>query len=298
MASVRALSPLHSHTERFARGDGVELALERWGDADAPPVIFAHGFGQTRAAWTSSAARLADAGFQAVAVDGRGHGESGRNPASSRYEMAQFIDDLAALTRTFEQPPILVGASMGGLLGLAVQGTQRLFAALVLVDITPRWEHAGVERILDFMGAHPDGFASLEQAAQAIATYLPHRPRKSPAALAGLLRRGSNGRWHWHWDPRLLDEIGRDGLRYQADLAAAASRVDVPTLLISGGRSDLVSERSVQDFLQLVPHAEHVRIADATHMVAGDRNDVFTEAILEFLSAVAQPAAAPTGALP
>jgi len=303
MAIAHALPPLHKHTEHFPRPDGVSLALERWGDREAPLVIFAHGFGQTRAAWTASAAHLAAAGYQAIAVDGRGHGDSGRNPPQLPYAMPQFIDDLAALAGSFTLPPkekpILVGASMGGLLGLAVQGQQRAFSALVLVDITPRWETAGVERILDFMGAHPEGFESLEHAADAIARYLPHRPRKSPRSLAGLLRPGVHGRWHWHWDPRLLDDVGRQGERYQADLAEAARRVDVPTLLISGGLSDLVSDRSVDDFLQLVPHAEHVRIPDATHMVVGDRNDRFTDTILKFLSSVARPAtAAATGAAP
>ncbi len=56
------------------------------------------------------------------------------------------------------------------------------------------------------MTAFPDGFGSLEQAADSIATYLPQRrrePGKSPDSLRELLREGADGRWRWHWDPRL-----------------------------------------------------------------------------------------------
>jgi len=283
---------------RLARPDGVRLAYERHGRPGAPAVLFAHGFGQTRQAWGGSARALAEAGYEAIAADGRGHGESDWSPLQQPYAMEQFVDDLAALAATSAQPPILVGASMGGLLGLFSEGrAPGCFSALVLVDITPRWEAEGVERILGFMGAHPDGFDSYEHASSEIAAYLPHRrSRKSPEQLRSLLVRRPDGRLRWHWDPRLLEQIGRDGERYQDELMAAARRVSIPTLLISGGLSDLVSERTVEEFLALVPHAGHTRIEQATHMVAGDRNDQFTSSILDFLTVVA-PAATSTGAL-
>lgn len=290
-------APLSAVAAGLARPHGVTLAFERHGRADASPVLFAHGFGQTRQAWTSSAKALADAGYAAIAVDGRGHGESDWNPADLAYTMDQFVDDLDALATMTPIVPALVGASMGGLLGLFAEGrAPGRFSSLVLVDITPRWETSGVARILDFMGAHPDGFDSFEHAATEIAAYLPHRrAHKTPEQLRSLLVPRPDGRLRWHWDPRLLEEIARGGERYQDQLAAAASSVRVPVLLVSGGRSDLVSERTVGEFLELVPQAQHVRIAEATHMVAGDSNAQFTRAILGFLTSVA-PATASTGA--
>jgi pimeloyl-ACP methyl ester carboxylesterase len=267
--------------------DGVQLAFEQWGDRTAQPVLLAHGFGQNRLSWRATAARLAESGFQALALDGRGHGQSEWNPASLPYSMERFADDLQEIVQQQSRQPVLVGASMGGLLGLWTQARARggLFSALVLVDITPRWESQGVARILDFMRAHPDGFDSHEHAADEIARYLPQRrERKSPEQLAGLLVQRADGRYRWHWDPRLLDDVGSQGEAYQEKLVEAARQVEVPTLLISGGLSDLVSDQTVDEFLQLVPHAEHRRIHDATHMVAGDRNDRFTDLILEFLT--------------
>lgn len=286
---------------RHRASDAVELALESWGDARSEPVLLAHGFGQNRLSWRGTARRLAESGYRALALDGRGHGESDWNPPGQRYHMERFAQDLTEVVGGQTQRPVLVGASMGGLLGLWSQGraAEGLFSALVLVDITPRWESEGVARILGFMRAHPEGFDSLEHAADEIARYLPHRrERKTPEQLQGLLRRHADGRYRWHWDPRLLDEVGSQGEAYQHELVEAARRVQVPTLLISGGLSDLVSDRTVDEFLQLVPHAQHRRIADATHMVAGDRNDRFTDLILDFLQSRPTPPGRPHGATP
>jgi pimeloyl-ACP methyl ester carboxylesterase len=173
---------------------------------------------------------------------------------------------------------------MGGLLGLRAQADHSPFRALVLVDITPRWEAAGVERILTFMRAHPQGFASVDEAADAIAHYLPHRAgRKSPERLRSLLVPTADGRLRWHWDPRLLEVIPEDGARQQQHLLEAARNIRVPCLLISGERSDIVSASTIEEFLHCVPHAQHVRVARATHMVAGDANDAFTAAVEQFI---------------
>jgi pimeloyl-ACP methyl ester carboxylesterase len=252
---------------RLKARDGVEIATERFGDDAAPAVVFAHGFGQTRRAWTSTARAVAANGWQAITADARGHGDSGWRD-DGHYDFAQFVDDLVLVTNQFEKP-VLIGASMGGLLGLVAQAQFRPFGALVLVDITPRWESAGIERIIGFMRAHPSGFASVDDAASAVADYLPHRAAgKSPERLRESLVRGDDGRWRWHWDPRMLDSIVDDSERYQSMLLDAARRIDVPTLLISGEKSDIVSDATIAEFLQLVPHAEHVRVPRATHMVA------------------------------
>ena len=60
-------------------------------------------------------------------------------------------------------------------------------------------------------------------------------------------------------------------------------------LLVRGGLSDVLSEEGAQAYLSLVPHSEYANVGEAAHMVAGDRNDVFVAAVLEFLSKVAPP---------
>src|ERR1700754_3219585 len=284
-------SPVHSARASLVSMDGLALATQHWRGERSPSLVFAHGFGQTRHAWNGAARALAAQGFDATTFDARGHGESQHVPRGD-YHMEQFVADLltvAAAARSPDgRPPVLVGASMGGLLGLVAAGEAETgkppFSALVLVDITPRWETAGVERILGFMRAHPDGFARYEEAASAIEAYLPHRrERKSEAQLKPLLRQDDQGRLRWHWDPALLDGLVQESERYQPRLFAAAARVEVPVLLLSGSRSDVVSSQTVDEFLRLVPHARHVALPDTTHMVAGDANDAFTREIATFM---------------
>ena len=268
--------------------DGLRLAIETRGPIDAPPVLFAHGFGQSRHAWARVAEGLAGHGWRAVTFDARGHGDSGRL-ADGRYTLEQFVDDLLVVAHSLKAPPVLVGASMGGLLGLVAAGEGRPdpFRALVLVDITPRWESGGVERMLGFMRAHPRGFGSLDEAADAVAAYLPQRQRrKNRYELAQLLHRGQDGRLRWHWDPALLDTVAHEGERHQQRLLNAARNIDVPVLLVSGGRSDIVSEDTVAEFLEAVPHATHVEIPHATHTLAGDDNASFTAAIEPFIESL------------
>ncbi|MCL1498501.1 alpha/beta fold hydrolase [Xanthomonas nasturtii] len=268
-------------------GDAV-LAVSVRGVESAQAVLLAHGLGQTRHAWESTAATLAEAGYRSLSYDARGHGDSSVNAAELPYSATQFTNDLIVLAGEQTEPPVLVAASMGGLFGLLAEARwPGLFRAIVLVDITPRWDTTGVERILRFMTAHPDGFTSLDAAADAIAAYLPHRPRKTTEQLQALLRQRDDGRWHWHWDPRLVDELaGQDAQLQQHALVEAAAQVRCPMLLISGGRSDLVTPANIAEFLSIAPHAQHVHLPEATHMLAGDDNTTFTATVLHYLDAL------------
>jgi pimeloyl-ACP methyl ester carboxylesterase len=282
------IPPFRTAAGRFPVAD-LAVAVEIRNPAGDPVLLFAHGFGQTRGAWSGAAAVLADAGCRCVTFDARGHGESDR-VAGRGYHMDQFADDLLRLAAAQPQAPVLVGASMGGLLGIVLAGEIRPapFRALVLADITPRWETAGVERILAFMQAHPDGFADYAEAAEQIATYLPQRrERKSEEQLRPLLRVSADGRLRWHWDPALLaGDLVQESARYQPRLQAAAANIDVPVLLLSGARSDVVSRATVDEFMQLAPHAQHVELPHATHRVAGDANDAFTREVVRFVQSL------------
>ncbi len=275
---------------RFDLPNGMSLAADVHGDPLHQPVLFLHGGGQTRHAWGSSAAALAAQGYHAICVDHRGHGQSGW-AGRGGYRVFEFAQDLQQLVAQLDRAPILVGASLGGIASLlaSTEPGAPPVAGVVLVDVTPRLETTGVKRILGFMNAGTEGFESLEAVADAIARYLPHRKR--PADLSGLaknLRRGDDGRYYWHWDPEMLASWAPER-RSEADdreLAARLQRVrqlTVPTLLIRGGMSDLVSQETVDEFLEMVPHAEYVDLAGAHHMVAGDRNDAVAAVVVEFL---------------
>ncbi|AEF88707.1 alpha/beta hydrolase fold protein [Delftia sp. Cs1-4] len=273
---------------------GMRLAGDTWGDPSGPLVVLQHGGGQTRHAWKRTGEVLGDAGFHAVAFDARGHGDSDWSPDGA-YGQDLMVQDLQCVLAALGSPPAaLVGASMGGGTSLVAAGEQAVDAtALVLVDIAPRIEPEGVKNIRSFMFRNPDGFGSLEEVADAIASYQPHRER--PQHLQGLaknVRLGPDGRYRWHWDPRFM-QGHRDLALRQARLEACARALKVPSLLVRGGMSDMLTDEGVREFLEMAPNSEYVNIASAGHMVAGDRNDTFGKSVVEFLTRVVPAAGAP-----
>ena len=272
--------------------DGVRIVADRLGDPLAPAVVFLHGGGQTRRSWGRAAVAVAERGWQAVTIDFRGHGESDWSEDGD-YRVTTFAGDVLEVLRQLPPRPVLVGASLGGFTAMLLAGelSPDTVRAVVLVDIVPDMNQSGATRIHSFMNDRmTSGFASLEEVADAIQEYNPHRPR--PTDLDGLrtnLRR-RDGRWFWHWDPKFIDgtsalppievtEIDRMHAAVEAIL-----RNNVPMLLVRGQMSDLVTKERADEFIARFPEIDFVDVGGAGHMVAGDRNDLFAGAVVEFLA--------------
>ncbi|WP_135212832.1 alpha/beta fold hydrolase [Vitreimonas flagellata] len=276
---------------RFAVAEGVQLLGDCRGSGVRGTILLAHGAGQTRHAWAGTATRLAGQGWRVISLDLRGHGDSDW-PADGNYRLTAFADDLAKVAQTLAENaprPHLVGASLGGLAGLMVEThvAPGVFASLTLVDIVPQMDPRGVERIMAFMTQNADaGFASVEQASALISAYLPHRPK--PRDLSGLsknLRLGGDGRYRWHWDPRFVASVRETRQEHNLEeFEQKLAGLSLPLHLVRGRMSELVPEDAVRSFLAAAPNAHFTDIADAGHMVAGDRNDAFCDAVAEFLS--------------
>lgn len=268
---------------------GVRLAGERWGDDQrGETVLLLHGGGQTRHSWRRTAERLAANGIIAVALDARGHGDSDWDPEQG-YKLDDFVGDLLMFVCRLQRPPILVGASLGGITALLAAGEHAgLARAVVLVDVVVQVEPAGVARIRDFMAAHGEGFASLDEVADAIIAYNPVRKRaRNLEGLRKNVRQQADGRWYWHWDPAFMRIDDEPQRRIDPErLARAASQLTIPTLVVRGRQSDVVSDAGLADMLRLVPHAEAVDVVAAGHMIAGDDNDVFASRLEAFLTRV------------
>lgn len=270
---------------RIEGAAGVQIVLDEWGRPEDPLVLFLHGGGQTRHSWKRAGSQLAGAGMRSVTVDLRGHGDSDWSPDGD-YSLHSIRDDIVAVLSALGGKATLVGASLGGLTALLVADTRPdLVTRLVLVDVVTRIEQSGSERIRDFMQSAPEGFASLDEAADRIAVYLPHRTRpRSTQGLRKNLRQHEDGRWHWHWDPAMFrTPPDLNPLGMAAELDAAARRLRVPTLLLQGALSDVVSDEGVDHFRGLVPHLKVVRLDGAAHTAAADDNDAFARAVQDFV---------------
>ena len=276
-------------TATFRGVDDLTLVADEWNrDADTgakPTILMLHGGGQNRFSWKNTGQILADSGFHVVALDSRGHGDSDRSPTAN-YAVETLCGDALQVIYQIGRPVVLVGASMGGLTGMltAHEAGAELVTKLVLVDVVPRYEKTGSSRVRDFMMTNVKGFDSLEAAADAVAAYLPHRTRpRSPEGLRKNLRL-VDGRWYWHWDPAFMTAPGDDPFARTEQLEQAVMNLQIPILLIRGKLSDVVSSEGVQDFLKKVPHAQFVELSEAGHTAAGDDNDAFTGAVVQFVN--------------
>ncbi|WP_084399730.1 alpha/beta fold hydrolase [Henriciella aquimarina] len=272
----------------FTADDGVRLVADAAGHRDAPLVILAHGGGQTRHSWSGAFRRLAEHGYRVVNFDARGHGESDWS-ADHRYPMSRRWADMETIVNDSRQssaPVAIVGASMGG--ATALYGVSQEFRpnALILVDITPNSERAGMQRVRDFMAAGLKGFATLDDAADAVAAYNTSRPR--PKDISGLkrnLRQHSDGRWYWHWDPGMVEiDIDQERALMARTFKGLEAAPELPLLLVRGLKSDVVTDSTVEEFRDRLPSLKVADVSGAGHMVAGDKNDAFLEAILGFLA--------------
>ena len=274
------------------KGHGdIKIAADIWGSNNQELVILLHGGGQTRHAWGDTGIKLAEAGYHSVALDLRGHGDSEWH-ADGDYSIRAYKDDLVSIINEIGKPARLVGASLGGMASLVLAGDEinsDLCTALIMVDIGIYPDPVGSDRIVSFMLSGEKGFDSLEDVAKSISDYLPHR--KKPKDLEGLkknLRLKDDGRYYWHWDPRFIrrrpgsqDREGHFDLQLKA-----AEKVTIPTLLIRGALSDVVTMEDVDYFLSVISHAKFVEIEKAAHMIAGDRNDIFAEEAIKFLKSL------------
>jgi len=254
-------------------------------------VLLLHGGGQTRHSWARTGKLLGSAGWRAIAPDARGHGDSAWDPAGD-YTTAAMARDIQAVIRQVGEPPVLMGASMGGMAALLAEGEHaRLSRGLILADVVPRLATAGLTRIAAFMSAGATGYATLDDVTDALTALSPGRARRpSPQSIRRIVRQGGDGRWYWHWDPRLAEMAGQPERSVPIDRAfAAARRIRVPTLLIRGSASEVVTAEAAEELRRLIPGAA-VRETTAGHMVAGDDNDMFNRHVLEFLANLAETA--------
>ena len=275
-------------TVEFSGHDGITLVADEWnrgaGADGHPSILMLHGGGQNRFSWKKTGQILADEGFHVVALDSRGHGDSERAPEAD-YAVDTLTTDVMRVLDAIARPVMIIGASMGGLTGIlaAYQAGPDRVTQLVLVDVVPRFEKSGSARIREFMMGNLDGFDTLEQAADAVAAYLPYRTKpRNPEGLKKNLRL-RDGRWYWHWDPAFMTKPGDDPELRTERFEHAAAGLKIPVMLIRGKLSDVVSLEGVRHFLETVPNAEFVELSNAGHTAAGDDNDAFSDVVAGFV---------------
>jgi pimeloyl-ACP methyl ester carboxylesterase len=275
----------------FVRVDDRQVHYLEWGRRDAPPVLALHGGGQTAYMFESLGSALRDTHY-VLAPDLPNHGDSDSVQYTTGSTRKVMAEALPALLDEFGLERVaLVGASLGGMtsITLAAQQPDRV-AAIVLIDVGHKLEDAGVQRIIEFMSKH-ESFGSLDEAAAAIAEYVPRRSAARTTNLSRNLRQRSDGRWVWkHGFGRMhagqdVTMPGQDDWRAVLDgLEDEARTVRVPTLVIRGGESDVLTDEGARDAAALIDGARVVVVPDAGHLTAGDNPDGTVGQIRSFLT--------------
>ncbi|MDY6860782.1 MAG: alpha/beta hydrolase [Pseudomonadota bacterium] len=266
--------------------DGFRLAVDLAGNPWQHRVLFLHGGGQSRRSWHRAIRNMVGNGFSVLSYDLRGHGDSDWAPDGD-YSLDAHVRDLTAIIESLPSRPSIVGAAFGGRVALEATAAlgPDLVRNLVLVDLAPRLDPAGIERVRSFFRVSRDGFDSIEQAGAALDQYAERSMTRNFFKLRGLLRIGPDQRFYWRWDPR----VGSDGFFTPPDLEArlseSAARLAVPTLLVRGTDSDLVTDQSVAHFRECQPAAEVVSIPGSGHLMKAQDLNVYCAATLAFLKA-------------
>lgn len=271
----------------YVAPDGVTLIADEGGPRDAPAVVLLHGGGQTRHSWSGASEALVTRGYRVINFDARGHGDSDWSKAGD-YSLDHRVADLQTVTAGLGAPFALVGASLGGATAIHAIAQGMRPAAVVLVDIVPRPEPAGIGRIVGFMRSTLGGFDTFDHAVEAVAAYNPHRKRPTdPEGLRRNLRTRGDGRLYWHYDPRIVATQPELHHRVvEQSSMALAERPEMPIMLVRGLSSDVVGEKGVAAFREVVPWLEVADVGGAGHMVSGDRNDAFNSSVVAFLDRV------------
>lgn len=278
-------APEHQFSSEPSEGDligaGLRLHYLDWGGGPEPAIVFLHGGGLNAHTWDVVCDVLHDDG-RCLALDLRGHGDSEWHPDGD-YALESYVTDLGAAVDALGLDRfLLVGMSLGGVVGLAyaARHSARL-TGLVLVDTGPGGSRPAGRRRLGAFMTGPEEFASIDEIIDRALAFNPRRSRERlQRTLRNNLRQTERGTWTWKYDPRFRG-LGQDTVISEETidrrieersrlLWVAAGQVTVPTLIVRGGQSDMFHDEDAERGAAAFPDGRWVRVDGASHTVQSD----------------------------
>ena len=272
------------YLERSVTVGKLNLSYQEWGNPDGQPIIMLHGFGVSGHMFDEFADRMQDR-YRLLALDQRGHGDSDWSEEGD-YSRTAFVEDLEGFRKSLGiEKFVLIGHSMGGLNSVAYTNAYpHHVRALILVDVGPESAKEGVDNIVRFTRG-PDEL-EFEEFVELAHRFNQRRTMENiRERMRHRLKQTDNGKWTWKFDKRFRqpDDGLRIGNEGNGDSWALFRGVKVPTLLIRGAESDVLSQEVAERAATEMPRARLIVVAGAGHSVPGDNPDAFTEGVREFL---------------
>lgn len=282
-------------TDHSAQFGDIELHWLDWGNPDAPHVLLLHGGSLTAHTWDMAVLGLQHK-YHFVALDQRGHGDSGWTPEADLVldggEL--MLKDTQAFIDYLDLPELaLVGMSMGGIntIRYAARFGQHL-RAVGIVDVAPVSMQEGQREMADYREA-TDILDNFEDFVDRSKKFMPHRAEAHLRySLFHSLKQTDDGRYTWKRDtrPRPVSSLSEDDTtraseKRETELWDDVRRIQQPTLLFRGEESKILSPETADRMIEALPNGRLVTIARATHNVHSDNPVDFAAALDDFLSA-------------
>jgi pimeloyl-ACP methyl ester carboxylesterase len=252
--------------------DGVRLHCRDYpGPADRPPILCLPGLTRNARDYDALARRLAGE-WRVIAIDLRGRGESGYAKDPMSYVPLTYVQDVEGLLRELGvERYIAFGTSLGGIVTMLLAGTAReQMVAALLNDVGPVIETAGLSRIRSYVGKSntwPTWMHAARAVMEANADVYPHYEIEDWLAMAKrLYRLSSAGRIVLDYDMKIAEPFRVPGNEAGPDMWRALEQLhNVPTLIVRGAKSDVLSAATAARMAAALPGSELVTVAETGH---------------------------------
>jgi len=267
--------------DRTVVANGLRLHYLDWGNEEKPPLLLLHGRTQSAHSWDFAALAFR-ADYHVISLNQRGHGESEWAPDGDYTGHAQVQDVAEVVSALGLAPVVVIGHSMGGRNAMVYAGKHPdELRALVVVEMAPARALSEAPR-MGIWHLLPTEANSLEEYVEAAQRVNPRRTKEQlRGSLRHQLRQFSSGKWSWKWDPILRDtDVGG----WSSDeLWQFTGSIQCPALFVRGGESNLISDETAERITRDMSDAKVLTVADAGHLVPGDKPAAFQQVVQEFL---------------
>jgi pimeloyl-ACP methyl ester carboxylesterase len=250
-----------------------------WGGAGRQPMLLLHGLQDCARCWDFFAAAMRHR-YHVLALDHRGHGDSPW-PSPPAYRLEEYVGELAEVIEALDlRDLLLIGHSAGGKNAFvyAADRPQRL-SRLVIVDMDPDAHNPGSAQMLARYRGESDQYPSLEAVVERLRSREPHAPEEALRHHARHLTKPlPQGGLAWKRDRKVV------ALYHRPDAWEHLPRISVPTLLVRGAESTLLTAPVAERMRRAIPRCTLVELAGGGHWCYDEQPDAFQRAVAAFLA--------------
>ena len=264
--------------DRFIDVNGLRIHYVDWG-GDGKPLVMVHGLDRVARTFDHLATRFTSR-YRVVAIDMRGHGDSGWDP-KGRYLVEDHVGDLEGVVQQLKlRDLVLWGNSTGGRVVQVFAGKHpHLVSRVISEDVGPERPRQIADNYAKRVQQEQAGWASEEEL---LAQLKKTNPRMSPAVLEPYVRYGTkrraDGRIEWKRDPQLVNGF------VATDLWRFVRNIKSPILYILGGRSTIVPAETQDELRKTLPNAQLITVPDVGHYPSDERPDDVVRLVDRFLA--------------